>query len=152
MHIHSNVLFILTKANNIDIGTDRLFLTLKDLNKILLIDLKPFSKRDIALIIKKNFSQKNITDEEIDEIFEKSKGNAFFLKEYIELFKKNKKNNNKKKAGRSGNPMKRKQQEAEALAAQKARQGAAFGQQAQQQEDLDLSKMNLPKGFEKFLQ
>ena len=66
--------------------------------------------------------------------------------------KKNKKNNNKKKAGRSGNPMKRKQQEAEALAAQKARQGAAFGQQAQQQEDLDLSKMNLPKGFEKFLQ
>ena len=93
LHIHSNVLFILTKANNIDIGTDRLFLTLKDLNKILLIDLKPFSKRDIALIIKKNFSQKNITDEEIDEIFEKSKGNAFFLKEYIELFKKNKKNN-----------------------------------------------------------
>ena len=93
LHIHSNVLFILTKANNIDSGTDRLFLTLKDLNKILLIDLKPFSKRDIALIIKKNFSQKNITDEEIDEIFEKSKGNAFFLKEYIELFKKNKKNN-----------------------------------------------------------
>ena len=93
MHIHSNVLFILTKANNIDIGTDRLFLTLKDLNKILLIDLKPFSKRDSALSIKKNFSQKNITDEEIDEIFEKSKGNAFFLKEYIELFKKNKKNN-----------------------------------------------------------
>ena len=93
LHIHSNVLFILTKTNSIDTITDRLFLTLKDLNKILLIDLKAFSKRDIALIIKKNFSQKNITDEEIDEIFEKSKGNPFFLKEYIELFKKNKKNN-----------------------------------------------------------
>ena len=93
LHIHSNVLFILTKTNSIDTVTDRLFLTLKDLNKILLIDLKPFSKRDIALIIKKNFSQKNISNEEIDEIFEKSKGNPFFLKEYIELFKKNKKNN-----------------------------------------------------------
>ena len=58
LHIHSNVLFILTKTNSIDVVTDRLFLTLKDLSKILLIDLKPFSKRDIALIIKKNFSQK----------------------------------------------------------------------------------------------
>jgi len=51
---------------------------------------------------------------------------------------------------RSGNPMKRAQQEAQAQQAEKARQGAAFGQQTQQQE-LDLADMNLPKGFEKFL-
>ena len=63
--------------------------------------------------------------------------------------KKNKKNN-KKKGSRSGNPMKRAQQEAQAQQAEKARQGAAFGQQTQQQE-LDLADMNLPKGFEKFL-
>jgi len=62
---------------------------------------------------------------------------------------KNKKNN-KKKGSRSGNPMKRAQQEAQAQQAEKARQGAAFGQQTQQQE-LDLADMNLPKGFEKFL-
>ena len=48
----------LTKTNSIDTITDRLFLTLKDLNKILLIDLKAFSKRDIALIIKKKFFSK----------------------------------------------------------------------------------------------
>jgi len=39
---------------------------------------------------------------------------------------------------------------AQAQQAEKARQGAAFGQQTQQQE-LDLADMNLPKGFEKFL-
>lgn len=57
---------------------------------------------------------------------------------------------NKKKA-RSGNPQKRAAQEAAAAKAQQARAGAAFGQQAQNQE-MDLSSMNLPKGFEKFLQ
>ena len=63
--------------------------------------------------------------------------------------RKNAKNINKKKA-RSGNPQKRAAQEA-AAKAQQARAGAAFGQQAQSQE-MDLSSMNLPKGFEKFLQ
>lgn len=58
---------------------------------------------------------------------------------------------NKKKKARSGNPQKRAAQEAAAAKAQQARAGAAFGQQAQNQE-MDLSSMNLPKGFEKFLQ
>lgn len=65
--------------------------------------------------------------------------------------RKNAKNNNKKKKARSGNPQKRAAQEAVAAKAQQARAGAAFGQQAQNQE-MDLSSMNLPKGFEKFLQ
>lgn len=65
--------------------------------------------------------------------------------------RKNAKNNNKKKKARSGNPQKRAAQEAAAVKAQQARAGAAFGQQAQNQE-MDLSSMNLPKGFEKFLQ
>ena len=64
--------------------------------------------------------------------------------------RKNAKNNKKKKA-RSGNPQKRAAQEAAAAKAQQARAGAAFGQQAQDQQ-MDLSSMNLPKGFEKFLQ
>lgn len=64
--------------------------------------------------------------------------------------RKNAKNNKKKKA-RSGNPQKRAAQEAAAAKAQQARAGAAFGQQAQDQQR-DLSSMNLPKGFEKFLQ
>lgn len=65
--------------------------------------------------------------------------------------RKNAKNNNKKKKARSGNPQKRAAQEAAAAKAQQARAGAVFGQQAQNQE-MDLSSMNLPKGFEKFLQ
>ena len=65
--------------------------------------------------------------------------------------RKNATKNNKKKKARSGNPQKRAAQEAEAAKAQQARAGAAFGQQAQNQE-MDLSSMNLPKGFEKFLQ
>ena len=65
--------------------------------------------------------------------------------------RKNAKNNNKKKKARSGNPQKRAAQEAAAAKTQQARAGAAFGQQAQNQE-MDLSSMNLPKGFEKFLQ
>ena len=65
--------------------------------------------------------------------------------------RKNAKNNRVKKKARSGNPQKRAAQEAAAAKAQQARAGAAFGQQAQNQE-MDLSSMNLPKGFEKFLQ
>lgn len=65
--------------------------------------------------------------------------------------RKNAKNNKKKKKARSGNPQKRAAQDAAAAKAQQARAGAAFGQQAQSQE-MDLSSMNLPKGFEKFLQ
>ena len=65
--------------------------------------------------------------------------------------RKNAKNNKKKKARSGGNPQKRAAQEAAAAKAQQARAGAAFGQQAQNQE-MDLSSMNLPKGFEKFLQ
>lgn len=55
LYIYLNVLFILIKINSIDIVIDRLFLILKDLNKIFLIDLKFFFKRDIVFIIKKNF-------------------------------------------------------------------------------------------------
>lgn len=65
--------------------------------------------------------------------------------------RKNAKNNKKKKKAHSGNPQKRAAQEAAAAKAQQARAGAAFGQQAQDQQ-MDLSSMNLPKGFEKFLQ
>ncbi len=64
--------------------------------------------------------------------------------------RKNAKNNKKKKA----RPATRRsvwRRRRQAAKAQQARAGAAFGQQAQNQE-MDLSSMNLPKGFEKFLQ
>lgn len=61
--------------------------------------------------------------------------------------KKNSKNNKKKKG--SGNPAKRAQQEQAAQQKAQAARGASFGQQ--QNQDFDMSDMNLPKGFEKFL-
>lgn len=61
--------------------------------------------------------------------------------------KKNKGKNNNKKA-RSGNPAKRAQQE-KAASQKQATTGSAFGQQPQQ--DFNMDDLNLPKGFEKFL-
>lgn len=86
LHINSNVLFILTKSDEVDEKVDKYFFTLKDLEKLSIIQLKPFDKKDVNTIVKKVLGNK-LDEREIEEIYIKSKGNAFFLKEYIELFK-----------------------------------------------------------------
>lgn len=62
--------------------------------------------------------------------------------------KKSRKNAKGGKKARSGNPAKR-EAELQGKTQKVAQQGSSFGQQNQQNQDLDLSK--LPKGFEKFL-
>ncbi len=88
---NKNILFIVTKSNESDKKIDELLFTLKDLEKLTLVDLKPFDRTEVDMILKKTLGKK-ITEEEIENIFEKSKGNSFFLREYIELFKKGEKN------------------------------------------------------------
>ncbi|EFI42688.1 AAA family ATPase [Peptoniphilus sp. oral taxon 386] len=93
LRMNKNVLFILTKSDESDEKVDRLLATLKDINKLLLIELKRFNRRDVSIIVRKSFENKEISEEDIDDIYEKSKGNSFFLREYIELYKKNEKEN-----------------------------------------------------------
>lgn len=86
LHINNNVLFILTKSNESEEKIDKLLFTLEDLERLSVIELKPFDKREVDIIVKSILGKK-VTDKDIEEIYIKSKGNAFFLKEYIELFK-----------------------------------------------------------------
>lgn len=60
--------------------------TLADLNKLAIIELKRFSQFETAAILKDLLKGKGLTQKIADEIYEKSRGNAFFLKVYIELY------------------------------------------------------------------
>ncbi len=87
---NKNILFIITKSSESDKKVDELLFILKDLEKLSFIDLKPFDRTEVDMILKKTLGKK-ITEQEIENIFKKSKGNSFFLREYIELFKKGEK-------------------------------------------------------------
>lgn len=91
LNINNNVMFILTKSNETEEKIDKLLLTLEELDRLKVIELVPFDKYEVSRIVKKNLG-KNISNRDIDDIFYKCKGNAFFLKEYIELYKKGEKN------------------------------------------------------------
>lgn len=86
LHINNNVLFILTKSNENEERIDKLFSTLNDLEKLTTIELKPFDKREVDIIVKKILGSE-VSNKDIEDMYTKSKGNSFFLKEYIELFK-----------------------------------------------------------------
>lgn len=87
LHLNNEVLFIITTTEEKNQKIDNLILSLKSVNKILVLDIKRFDRNITENIIRKAFKNKEITSDEIDEIYEKSNGNALFLKEYIELYK-----------------------------------------------------------------
>lgn len=89
LHLNKNVKVLLTKSNEDSGDLDRFLNTLKDLNKIVILELKRFDKTDVGIIVRRLVSDRTVSEKDIDNIYEKSKGNAFFLKEYIELFEKN---------------------------------------------------------------
>ncbi|KDE70363.1 serine/threonine protein kinase [Fusobacterium necrophorum DAB] len=93
LNSNNRVLFFLTESNEMGKNIENIFLPLKDLEKISIVELKRFDRREVEIITKKILGDK-ITEEGIEEIYKKSKGNAFFLREYIELFKNNEKNQN----------------------------------------------------------
>lgn len=82
---NNKIMFVLTKSEENDDGY-KLLSILKDFNKLQVIELNRFTRSEVFSIIKKSIGDKEITREEINDIYEKSKGNAFFLNEYIDLF------------------------------------------------------------------
>lgn len=86
LHSGGNVMFILTQSDDDEDYEENNFAALMDLDKILKINLKLFDKRDVTAIIKFSIGD-GVSEEEINYIFEKSRGNAFFLSEYLELYK-----------------------------------------------------------------
>lgn len=90
LHLNKNTLVIMTKSNELDNQSDRMFVTLDDLNKIITVNLSRFDRSEVDLLIRRELKGKKVTDQMVDEIYKKSRGNAFFLNEYIEIYKKQK--------------------------------------------------------------
>ncbi|WP_422484586.1 AAA family ATPase [Gudongella sp. DL1XJH-153] len=91
MHINKNTLFILSMTQETkNIGS--LFTPLIDLNKLMHVMLRLFDKKEAETIIKRSIDRA-VPEKDIDYIYQISKGNAFFLKEYIDLYKNNKDEN-----------------------------------------------------------
>lgn len=80
----SKIFFLLTRSDEYIYNGDTI-VTLKDINKIEVIELKKFTRQEVSVICKKMINKK-IEENEIDDIYYKSKGNAFFLNEYIHLY------------------------------------------------------------------
>lgn len=83
-----NIMFLLVSSDKMDSNTLKTFETLEDLNKVLSIILKRFTKQDVCEIIYSVLGE-DIDKKDIDDIYNKSKGNAFFLNEYINIYSKN---------------------------------------------------------------
>lgn len=84
-----NFIFLNLISKETDSGFLRTINMLRDLNKIDLIEVENFSKLDVGLILKKALKDRNISEEDLDLIYNMSKGNPLLLNEYIELYKKN---------------------------------------------------------------
>lgn len=91
LHLNNDVIFLITTTEEKNQKIDNLILSLKSVNKILVLDIKRFDKEVVEKIIKDSFNSKKISQKDIDDIYEKSKGNALFLSEYIDLYKDGKK-------------------------------------------------------------
>lgn len=85
---NKNVLFFNVISNEIEKSLTRTIFMLKELNKIELIELEKFSKMDVGIILQKVLKDKDLREEDLDKIYNMSKGNPLLLNEYIELYKK----------------------------------------------------------------
>lgn len=88
LHINSNVIFILSMSESTDLNLNNDFTALIDLKKLMYLKLKLFDKNEVATIIKKSIDRE-IPEKDIDYMYKMSKGNAFFLNVYIDLYKNN---------------------------------------------------------------
>jgi len=86
MHIGKNTIFILSMTRETGKDASSIFAPLIDLNKLMLVPLRLFDKKEAETIIRKSMN-KDISQDDVEYIYQISKGNAFFLKEYIELYK-----------------------------------------------------------------
>lgn len=86
---NENFLFFNIISNEIEQDLLKTINMLKELNKIELIELEKFSKMDVGIILQKSFKGRELKDEDVDNIYNMSKGNALLLNEYIELYRKN---------------------------------------------------------------
>ncbi|NMW84397.1 AAA family ATPase [Peptoniphilus sp. AGMB00490] len=83
---NNKIFFLLTVSNEfLDDNQKNIILSLNEVNKLNIIELNRFTRDEVSNICKK-LIKKKITEKEIDEIFKKSKGNSFFLNEYINLY------------------------------------------------------------------
>lgn len=85
--LHSDNIMFIFSANDEENNLKVELSYLSDSGRLELVELKRFNKNDTYYIAKKNISRE-ISEVELLKIYEKSNGNPFYLKEYIELYDK----------------------------------------------------------------
>lgn len=81
-----HALFFVTTADETGDHTEKNLNTLADLNKLAVIELKRFSQFEVTQILKDFLKDRGFTQELAQDLYEKSKGNAFFLKVYLDVY------------------------------------------------------------------
>lgn len=88
LNANNNIMFLMTTTNVDLLNLSENFITLDELKKLKIIKFDRFSKIEVTNILKEIFKDK-ISKDTIDHIYFETKGNAFFLNEFIKLYKSN---------------------------------------------------------------
>lgn len=87
LYFNCNVMFLLTSNEENLLEIKDFIISMKMAEKIIELKLEPFEKEIVAKIIKNSLNEELVPQKVIDDIYEKSQGNALFIEEYIELYK-----------------------------------------------------------------
>ncbi|NMM62871.1 AAA family ATPase [Clostridium sp. P21] len=83
----NNIMFLLTFRNEFNHYVDRFLASTKKYDKIQIIELNRFSTIEVENFINKVFPKHNLSKEIINKIYRETEGNAFFIKEYLNIIK-----------------------------------------------------------------
>lgn len=81
----NNIMFLLTFRNEFNHNVDRFLISAKKYDRIEIIELNRFTTSEVENFIKKALPKYSLSKEIINKIYLETEGNAFFLKEYLNI-------------------------------------------------------------------
>lgn len=88
LHLNENeAIFLATSRNQYNTSVEDLITSLNRYDKVKVVDLHRFNRAESEQFIRKALPNKSINDEAIENIYNETSGNSFFLSEYVNLIK-----------------------------------------------------------------
>ncbi|MGX4686618.1 AAA family ATPase [Vagococcus sp. JNUCC 83] len=89
LHCHTNAMFLISARSVERYPLDKFINTLKQSGKLSVINLEPFSYEETDGFIRKKLPQFEVTTTIVDNVYQHTEGNLFFLIEYVSLLNSN---------------------------------------------------------------
>lgn len=89
LHCHTNAMFLMSARSVERYPLDKFINTLKQSGKLAVINLEPFSYEETDGFIRKKLPHFDVTTTIVDNVYQHTEGNLFFLIEYVSLLNSN---------------------------------------------------------------